>query len=369
VNGRIDLTRAYETGIGEWDKVAIRFGYMEVPDERNSHATLDTVLLNAARRGISFLTDQDARPTGSAHPQTHLWDNGRNSVTELERVLEVRGAALQRFGEKAIRTHAPLASMEEALVPLFLHHRYQTEAAVKTVGGQYYTYALRGDGQTAVRAAPAAEQARALDAVLRTIDPATLALPRALLTMIPPRPSGYPATVEMFDRYTGLVFDVITPAAAAADMTLSLLLDPERAARLVEQHALDASLPGLIAVLARINTAVFNGRPADAYHAEITRAVQRVYVDELMNLAARATMPQVRAIASYSLQRMAAELKGATGDDASLAHAYMMSTDITRFLDRPMPPITPSRPATLPPGQPIGDPGMSYLSLLWCDAW
>ena len=41
----------------------------------------------------------------------------------------------------------PLAQLEDTLVPLYLFHRYQTEAATKEIGGLDYRYNLRGDGQ------------------------------------------------------------------------------------------------------------------------------------------------------------------------------------------------------------------------------
>src|SRR5262245_55038439 len=119
----------------------------------------------------------------------------------------------------------------------------------KAVGGQYSACTGGGDGQAAVRPVPPAEQRRALAAVLATVSPRELALPRALLGKIPPRPSGFPEHRELFDKVTDPVFDVISPAAAAADMVLQLVLNPERAARLVQQHALDPAQPGLAEVL------------------------------------------------------------------------------------------------------------------------
>jgi hypothetical protein len=157
-DGEIDLSDAYDTGIGEWDKVAITYGYADFPAGTDEASALDAVLSTARSEGITFVTDQDARPTGSAHPQVHLWDNGTDPATELDRMMDVRRVALDRFGERAIRSGMPLATMEEALVPLYLHHRYQVEAAVKVIGGLEYTYALRGDGQEPLR--PVAAEAR-----------------------------------------------------------------------------------------------------------------------------------------------------------------------------------------------------------------
>ncbi|HUF50672.1 MAG TPA: zinc-dependent metalloprotease [Longimicrobiales bacterium] len=368
-DGSIDLRDAYDTGIGEWDRLTIAYGYQDFPAHVDESAALDAILADGRRRGLTFLSDSDARPVGSAHPHTHLWDNGPDAAAELGRMLAVRGAALSRFGENAIRRGMPLATIEEALVPLYLHHRYQTEAAVKAIGGAYYTYAVRGDGQEPYRRVPAAEQRAALDAVLRTLQPATLKLPPSLLGAIPPRPYGFGMHPELFTRTTGLIFDAVTPAASAADMTLALLLNDERAARLVQQKALDASLPGLPDVLAQITRAVAAAPAADTYEAEIARAVQRVYADRLMALALTATMPQVRALATYELSRLPAALPAASNTDAA-AHRMMIARDVQRFMERPMEPA-PARPIaapTTPPGQPIGMYDLAALLLL-CDAW
>ena len=356
-DGAIDLSDAYATGIGVWDKVAIAYGYQDFPAGTDVPVALDTLLAHARGRGIAFLTDQDARPTGSAHPQTHLWDNGTDAAAELERMLAVRRAALDRFGAAAIRRGMPLATLEEALVPLYLHHRYQVEAAAKVVGGEYYTYALRGDGQEPLRAVPAAEQQHALRALLATLDPAALALPRSILALIPPRPYTYPAHRELFDRYTGITFDAISPAVTAADITVSMLLHPARAARLVEQHALDASLPDLSTVIDHLVAATFDRPAPDAYQAEIARAVQRVVVEGVEDLAASAEMPQVRAVATLELtglQRRAQQAIG-QGDAAGRAHFGLLAADIERFLARDYDQAKRPAPLREPPGSPIGD--------------
>jgi hypothetical protein len=354
-DGSIDLSDAYPEGIGAWDRVAITYGYAELPagDERPALARM---LADARARGITFLTDQDARPAGSAHPQTHLWDNGADAATELGRMMRVRRAALDRFGENAIRAGMPLATMEEVLVPLYLYHRYQAEAATKVVGGQAYTYALRGDAQVPVRPVPAAEQMRALNAVLATLSPAELALPRTVLERIPPRPFTWDAHRELFPRYTGPTFDALSPAASAAGMTFGLLLDPQRAARLVEQHAVDPSLPGLSQVLERTTSAVFTAPEGDGYRRALALTVQRAYVDELMRLAADAPMPQVRAEATDQLRaiRQAAGSRGSL-DAGTRAHYRLVADDIGRFLERPWEAKDRREPPAAPPGSPIGD--------------
>ncbi|HEX9937566.1 MAG TPA: zinc-dependent metalloprotease [Longimicrobium sp.] len=357
-DGHIDLSDAYVEGIGAWDKVAITYGYADFAAGADERGELARILADARGRGITFLTDQDARSPGTAHPVAHMWDNGTDAAAELGRMMRVRRAALNRFGENTIRAGMPLATMEEALVPLYLYHRYQAEAAAKVIGGQAYTYAQRGDQQEPLRTVPGAQQRQALAAVLATLTPEELALPRTVLNRLPPRPFTYPTHRELFPRYTGPVFDALSPAATAANMTFEFLFHPQRAARLVEQHALDPSLPGLSEVLDRTAAAVFADAGADGYRRELARTVQRSLVERLMDLAADAPMPQVRAEAAERLRGLRASLPArVTADRAEQAHHRLLADDIGRFLDRRWEPRERREPLAPPPGSPIGDSG------------
>jgi hypothetical protein len=380
-DGTLDHSRVYTDAIGEWDKVAITYGYQDFPDGTNESAALAAILDRAWTRDIRYMTNQDL----GAHARVNQWSNGTNAAAELTRMLDVRRAALSRFGENAIKRGWPMAQIEETLVPLYLHHRYQVEAAANVVGGMHYIYALRGDGREPVRMATAAEQRAALTALLAALSPATLALPEPLLRKIPPRPAGYGRTRELFPRYTGLMFDAITPAVVGAEHVVATLLAPDRAARLVEQKALDATLPGLEDVIDALYAATFGATARTPYETEVKRAVERVVVDELMDLAASAPMPQVRAIATLKLQRRAGELARASAEggfapgqsptEATVAHASLLAADVKRFLERPATAVAPrmTSPA-IPPGAPIGEPAMEWLRRVeprcsWMDGW
>lgn len=357
-DGSVDHSKVYDVGIGAWDKVAITYGYSDFPSGADEAKALAAILDDGHKKDLWYLSNQDL----DAHPRVDQWSNGTNQAAELTRMLAVRKAALSRFGEQAIKRGEPMATIEEVLVPLYLHHRYQVEAAASTVGGIYFTYSLRGDGREPVKPASAVEQRAALDAVLATLKPSELALPRTLLSKIPPRPAGYDRTRELFPRYTGQMFDAITPAVTAADLTLGYLLTPERAARLVEQRAIDPTLPGLDTVIDQVFTATFGVPTTDAYEAEISRAIQRVVIEQLMTLASTADMPQVRAIVAQKLKQREERLAPAvTVSGASSAHASMLIADIKRFLDRPFAPATRAEVPSAPPGAPIGDPGMDWL--------
>jgi hypothetical protein len=369
-DGTIDHSQVYTNEIGEWDKVAIAYGYQDFAEGTNEPQALQRILDQAWTRDIRYMTNQDM----GAHARVNQWSNGTEAGAELTRMLAVRRAALSRFGENAIKRGMAMAQIEEVLVPLYLHHRYQVEAATHVVGGMHYTYAFRGDGREPVRMANASEQRSALNALMASIAPSALALPTDLLKKIPPRPSGYGRSRELFPRYTGLMFDAVSPAVTAADHVVGTLLTADRAARLVEQKSLDPTLPGLDDVIDALFTASFGAPTRSPYEAEIRRAVERVVVDELMDLAGSAPMSQVRAIATLKLQRRglesgrvatAALANGSNGDEGDAAQANLIAADINRFLTRPANPVAIRFPSpTAPPGAPIGEPAMEWLRWL-----
>jgi hypothetical protein len=288
----------------------------------------------------------------------HLWDSGANAVDELERLMKVRAAALRRFGENNIREGAPLATIEDVLVPLYMLHRYQVEAASKLVGGMDYTYALRGDGETPTKIVGPAEQRRALTAVLATLKPEELALPEPLLKIIPPRPVNYTRGREDFKIRTSPAFDALAPAEAAAQHTLQFLFNPQRASRLVEFHARDAANPSLEEVLDQVLAATDTWSRSAGYLGEVGRVVDNVALYDLMMLARdpQATV-QVRATASMELDRLRQRLAAAatTEQDTALrAHFFFNAAQIEQFQKDPAK-LTLAPPAEPPDGPPIGD--------------
>jgi hypothetical protein len=354
-DGTMDFSDVYTNSIGEWDKVAIRYGYGVFP-EATEAAELKKVLDSAWDKDIKYMTNQDS----NLHPRVDQWHNGTDMAAELTRMMGIRRAGLERFGETAIQKDWPMAMIEEVLVPLYLHHRYAVEAAASTVAGQNYIYAFRGDGRVPVEWVAGPAQRAALDALLATIRPSELTLSTAVLSKVPPRPSGYGRTRELFPRYTGGAFDPITPAVVAADMTVGFLLTNDRAARLVSQAAVNPSLPGLSDVITRVIDATFGAKAATPYEAEIKRAIERVVVDRLIDLADTAPMAQVRAIATHHLKALQSRPGAGTVPDS--AHYGLLATDIKRFLDRPSAPARDYAQPAPPPGAPIGDMAMEYLS-------
>ncbi len=361
MQGRIDTSRAYTENIGAWDKVAINYGYRQFAagiGDTAEKAALNQILSDADKAGQIFITDEDARPSGSAHPQAHLWDNGPDSAAELERVLTVRAAALKNFGADAIKPGTPMAQLEQTLVPLYLYHRYQTEAAIKEIGGLNYRYNLRGDGLANPSIVDPAEQKKAVDAVLKTLAPENLTLPESLLAILPPVPPGYPRNRESLPAHTGLTFDPVAAAESAADLTLKALLDPARAGRIVEYHMRLAGAPSLRVTMEEISKTVAE-RPEGGHtvSSEVERAVEFRALEAMLALALNdKASSQVRAIARSHIRDL---LKQWTTtpmpqDSAEAIHRAALIERVESFEKDPSK-FVPAPPVDAPPGMPIGD--------------
>jgi hypothetical protein len=369
-DGQPDLSNAYAKGIGEWDKVAITYGYQDFPSGSNEQAALDKILSDAFARGLRYLTDQDARPASASSSYTHLWDNGANVIEGLENLMKVRSVALNRFGENNIREGAPMATLEDVLVPLYMHHRYQVEAVAKLIGGVDYTFSLRGKGDRNPRIVAPEEQKLALSAVLDTLKPESLALPESLLSLIPPRPPGYGRTREDFRIRTSPAFDALAPAEAYANHVCDFLFNPERAARIVEFHARSGvEFPMLGDYFDKIIKETFHAPARNNYAGEIQRTVNAVVLNELMTLAANERASnEVRAIAELKLDELktwTAEQSGATRDRNQRAFLLYVSSQIKRFQDDPKK-MNLTKPNEPPDGQPIGTDWWTMLDQDWC---
>ena len=355
-DGTPDLSTAYATGIGAWDKVSITYGYQDFPAGTDEPAALNKILNDAYGSGQRFLTDQDARPASAASPYAHLWDSGSNAVDELNRIMKVRAAVLARFGENNIRSGEPMATLEDVLVPVYMLHRYQVEAAAKVVGGVDYTFAVRGDVLAPTKPVPAAEQRRALDAVLATLTPEALALPDSLLRMIPPRPPEYPQTRELFKRKTAPTFDALAPAEAASSHVVAFLFNSQRAERLVEYHARDAQDPGFDEVVDRILAATWKGKADGGYSGEIERVVDETVLYDLMALASDSTAAtQPRAIAALKLDELKTWLAARTAHDEGWRAAYFYAAQQIKQFETNPKQFELTKPAVPPDGQPIGE--------------
>src|SRR5882724_13493092 len=184
-NGKLDLSNAYSVGIGVYDKFAITFAYSQFPNGTNEAVALNKIVTDGVAAGMLFISDNDARPAGAAHPLANLWDSGEDPIASLKHEMEVRRLGLSQFGLDSVPVGTPLSELEGKLVPLYLHHRYQLQAAVKSVGGLFYTYAIKSaNGPNPAKVAEIVapnRQREALAAVLDTIKIDELVIPQRIL--------------------------------------------------------------------------------------------------------------------------------------------------------------------------------------------
>ena len=351
LNGNeISFANAYGTGIGEWDKVIVAYSYSDFPANTNERNALNTILKKAQDDGLRYISDQDARPTGGAHLLAHLWDNGKSPSQELDRMMEVRKKAMDNFSIDNIRTNEAYSTLEDVFVPLYFFHRYQAEAVSKIIGGLDYNYAVKGDGQFAVKPINEEVQEQALKSILKTLDAELVAVPKDKLDLFPPRAIGFNRSRESFKGRTGVSFDALSVAETAADMTLGLLLHPERASRLIQQKSLDKGQMGLKEVLGETIKQTFDLSHRDAYEEEVQNTINFRVLYHIMNLAAHDDVhPQVNAMANEALKNLKTQLLGSGKNGISVEMVQRIDNfmkDPSKFKLIPVPKI--------PDGSPIG---------------
>ncbi|MFP4846869.1 zinc-dependent metalloprotease [Winogradskyella sp. PE311] len=352
--GDIDFSNAYATGIGDWDKVTVAYSYSEFDKGVNEKEVLNAILKKAQDDKLRFITDSDARAAGGAHALAHLWDNGKTAEEELNAVLALRKVAIQNFSKDNIKSYEPYSVLEDVFVPLYFYHRFQVEAATKVIGGLDYNYSVKGDGQFTTKSIDSKTQKNTLDAILRTINAETLAIPKEKLSLFPPRAFGYSRSRESFKGKTGVAFDPLSAANTASDMTLKYLLHPERANRLVLQKSLDGKQIGLEEVIEQLINSSFNIDNKDSYLSEIQHQINANVLKYLMNLAVNnQSYIQVKAIANKAIRDVAQKNFGLENIQ------YQYSLMVKEFYEHPEKFKLESSPK-IPDGSPIGSDICNY---------
>ncbi len=360
-SGVLNALNAYDIGLGQWDYQVIKYGYSQYTNEAEAAAGLANTLQENRDAGLHFISDADSRAPGGAHPLAHMWDNGGYPTDELTRLLEVRGQALSRFGASNLKPGQPYAELEEILVPLYFLHRYQVDAVHRIVGGTYYDYAVYDGNPESVNAivspVPAADQWRALDALLATLDPDVLAIPQTILELIPPKSLGYSRSRESFPLRTSQGIDYIAIAETAADHTIQGILQRERLARINNLHGLDSSLPTVHDILDRLLQAVYYNAPEGSQAAAIQRAVNHVFLYRVMALVRHDEVDnQIKSQLNISLHKLRdwlnQELSQQT-DPLWRGNHQLALDEINNWLERNSPNSVLSPPLAMPPGAPI----------------
>jgi Met-zincin/Domain of unknown function (DUF5117) len=376
VNGKLDFTDAYQVGVGTWDKFAIKWLYTPVAPGQAGRGQLDAIVRDGYAHGLRYVSDNDSRPTGSAHPHGSLWDDGPDAIEGLKHVLAVRKIALDHFGVSNLPKDAPISDLRRVIVPIYLFHRYEVDAASKLVGGIDFTYAVRGDAHEGAKVVPGGEQRRALDALLATLDPSVLDLPDPLIDLLSqgrdsPRDKAF--DVEVFGHPHAPGFDLGTAADAAVDITLGDLLDPDRLNRVADQGGRDPSQLQLAELLDKTVAAADGPAGGDGHAAELRRRIQaRTIVRLASALQEKSLNPTVAAEIKATLTHLGQRLAATkAGDPADLAQAQYYADLILNPSRDGLAAIAAAdtrRALEPPPGMPIGSGGDDGEDCWYCES-
>ncbi|MEL7500764.1 MAG: zinc-dependent metalloprotease [Planctomycetota bacterium] len=350
-NQQLDLSDAYAVGIGAWDKIAAQFAYTQFAEDQDEQSGLQAILKTANDAGMLFMSDADARPAGAAHPLANLWDNGSDPLEELQHVMKVRRIALDRFDPTQLPAGTSTGEIGQFLTPVYLHHRYQLQAAGKLIGGYRYQYGYVGQTNSGNAPIEGEVQKRCIDAILQTIAPQQLLIRRELLQSISPRPYASIRDQEILPSRSGRIFDPLAAAKVAADLALDELFQHQRLNRLSHPSAEDT--PDVSYLVNRVVESTWQADlRAEGQTQRIAQIVCEAVVDHLINLADRPDAgTEVRAVALAGLRGILSRIDA---DNRENAFNEMMNRRIKLFLDRPYSVIPDSRPLVVPPGSPIG---------------
>jgi len=358
-NGKIDLSQAYAVGPGAYDVWAIHWGYGIFPPASETDS-LRQIVKDGLSKGYLFLSDADARPEYGSDPRVSLWDDAATPLEFLETESAVRRVAIKNFGERNIRPGEPVALLQERFVPVYFMHRFALNGTSKAIGGMEYSNAVSGDAQQATRPVAYQQQMAALRLMLAALKPEELAIPDTVLTLMAPGATSVTPAVELFGSRTRPAFDELSAAQTLAQMVVDMVLQRDRAARLVA-FATRGSGPHLTlgGTIDALVGATWEARAATPKLAALQRVTQRVVADKLLTLAADSeASPEVRAMAELKIADLRARARAkqaAARSDDERAHWLSIVNDFTRWIDkRELPKLSPALVA--PPGDPFGLP-------------
>ena len=336
--GNFDLSKAYDTKIGEWDKRSVMYGYKVFAGDEEK--ALENQISETQKMGFYYQTDADARPVHGASVHSHMWDNGSDPVAELKRIMGVRQKAISKFGINSIKKGTPLSELEKVFVPVYFMQRYQVEAVSKLLGGQLYNFAVKGDALPfGNKALDMATQKQALRELLNTVSEQNLQIPTGLVELLQPPADGYPRSRESFKTKTYFSFDEVSAKEAAIDHLLEYLLHPARLNRIHQQSW------GVKEYLKTINDefytkiSVNSNHAANLAHYIFTMKLMSLLQDDLLHFGVKAEINQL--LKTYLRKPLFA------------SHHLLLKQMIELYYKEPS--LVPKRQeVALPPGAPIG---------------
>ncbi|WP_428933772.1 zinc-dependent metalloprotease [Streptomyces sp. ACT015] len=267
-DGTPDLSRAYPSGLGPWDRFLVAHAYGSFATPAEESAGLARLRREAADAGLLHLADEDARGPGAAHADAAVWvPHAHDPFEALEQALAVRRAAQAAFTRGVVPPDRQSGELEARAALLHLYHRHHLAAVTRLVGGVRYAYAQAGDAVPGtVRGTPPVapdDQWRALRTAAALLRPGDLVPHPAVLAVLTPPGIRYARSPEYLDTRAGRVFDPLSAVESATALVAEALLEPALLNRLAWQHADDPRVPGVTDVLACLLDAAWHGDGAE----------------------------------------------------------------------------------------------------------
>jgi hypothetical protein len=351
INGnKIDVSDAYATGIGAWDRLTVQYSYGQPAKNQSLKDYLDRIITKAQEKQLNFISDRDARASSGAHAIAHLWDDGDDVVKSLKHAMRVRKMAIDQFSTANMPDGHPLSALEDVFVPVYFSHRFQIEATSKLLGGMHYSYAMKGDPN--FEYVSKKDQKKALEVLLETLDVENLTLPDRLLQLFPPRAYGYSRGRESFTSETGVAFDPVAAAVTSADFTLDFIMNPTRLKRIAQQQVYGNNME-LDELMTQLTDQIFNNDSRSIYEDLITNRLKELYLTKLLTARYSARLHiNVKTAVINQLQQIKTDLS----TDSKNENLALL--DLIKRAEEHPDKIKEILISKIPDGSPIGSCGM-----------
>jgi uncharacterized protein DUF4953/uncharacterized protein DUF5117 len=311
----------YSTGVGDYDRWAIRYGYTPTgaPDLDADYAAVAAIAAESTQPGHAFATDEDTYPRDAMDPDVRLFDLGDDPLRfAQERSAYI--AALWRSGrleERVVGADGQYPRLRYAMDTLLSQYGRALGLAVRYVGGQRLPRVRRGQDGAGLPLQPvdAERQRAALDFLGR----AAFDVPPELLNRLAPERWLHWGTPNPFDddEAIRLDYDLNDRVLAIQTAVLDGLLSPRLLARLSEAESHGPKAFTLAEMMDGLSAMVWSevrkgGGELKALEGPGTRRdLQRAHLDRLaaMVVAPAPDLPgDARALARLQLERLDAQL-------------------------------------------------------------
>lgn len=326
VDGIPKLVDSFPVGIGAWDRQAIMYGYYPFSPEDEAHG-LQAIIEQGITHGLWWMNDQDS---DEAEPSVQKWDIGTDPISALTRILDLRRVALSRFSRAVIPPNEPLATLQDALSPVYLLHQFEVKAVAAMLGGFTYRHAMRDD--PAPEVVPQNLQRAAVKALLVTLDPDALTPNPKILMLMSPRPASYSSNEFSFSGKTGLIFDALSPVRDATALTMQEIVKPSRAARLAEASARDPDALNLEEVLAAVIAKTWKSQRTSGLLGATQRAIAETVVQSILSaIADQKTSDHARGVYWAAIEELKESILNQTPDPEWKATYALVVHQIAEF--------------------------------------